>query len=180
MLCLGKSPVNVFLVCWIKAPFSSLLSPAAQITLGSASLLLVDRLHKPGEFTGNQIPQDPGNTCWEKLQGGLRARAREAKFPLWKQIFWYILVWPQHHHVAVRYKLLVSPPCALLFGSPGSPLNFVWQGWEKTQQLPLLFYTLFPPLPHILLRTHYFPILPTFPTKESLSSLPVRGSARHT
>lgn len=93
---------------------------------------------------------------------------------------WYVLLCSQHHHVAVRYELLVSPPCALLFGSPGSPLNFVWQGWEKTQQLPLLFCTLFSPVPHILLHSHYFPVLSRFSTKESLSSLPVRGSARHT
>lgn len=52
-----------------------------------------------------------------------------------------MLVWYRHHRVAVRYrvKLFVSPPHALLFCSPGSPLNFVLQGWKKTQQFPLLF-----------------------------------------
>lgn len=39
----------------------------------------------------------------------------------------------------------MSLPCALLFSCPGSPLNFVLQGWEKTKQLPLLFYTQFSP-----------------------------------
>lgn len=56
--------------------------------------------------------------------------------------------------VRCRVKLLVSLPCALLFGSPGSPLNPVLQGWEKTVHSQFSALPSHLPLPCPLLFSH--------------------------